>query len=59
MLTCPKCENSKNSVVETRSSPGGLRRRRVCDKCKYKFSTLETTKEFKVGRRVLLVEHNS
>lgn len=56
MLICPKCKNSKNSVVETRPSPGGLRRRRVCDTCRHKFSTLETTKKFKVGRRVLSAE---
>ncbi len=55
MLTCPKCKNGENSVVETRSTPGGLRRRRLCKKCAYKFSTFEIIKEYKVGRRALLI----
>lgn len=55
MLTCPKCKNSKNEVVETRSAPGGIRRRRVCRQCGHKFSTFEELKNFKVGRRARTV----
>lgn len=42
-MRCPVCNNHETSVVDTRSSSDGLtiRRRRECDKCSYRFSTVE------------------
>jgi transcriptional repressor NrdR len=42
-MRCPVCNNQETSVVDTRSSTDGLtiRRRRECDKCSYRFSTVE------------------
>lgn len=42
-MRCPICNNIETSVVDTRSSGDGLtiRRRRECDKCRYRFSTVE------------------
>lgn len=42
-MRCPVCNNSETSVVDSRSAEDGLavRRRRECDKCHYRFSTVE------------------
>lgn len=42
-MRCPVCNNSDTSVVDSRVSADGLmiRRRRECDKCSYRFSTVE------------------
>lgn len=42
-MHCPVCSNKDTSVVDTRPVSGDLavRRRRECDKCRYRFSTLE------------------
>lgn len=42
-MRCPVCNNRDTSVVDTRSALDGLtiRRRRECDKCHYRFSTME------------------
>lgn len=42
-MRCPVCNNSDTSVVDSRSNSDGLtiRRRRECDKCSYRFSTVE------------------
>ncbi len=42
-MRCPVCNNLETSVVDTRPSTDGLtiRRRRECDKCSYRFSTVE------------------
>jgi len=44
-MHCPVCNNKETSVVDTRPTDDGLsvRRRRECDKCSYRFSTLEET----------------
>lgn len=44
-MRCPVCNNTETSVVDTRSSEDDLsiRRRRECDKCQYRFSTVEET----------------
>lgn len=39
-MTCPKC-TSDTSVIETRTVPAGTRRRRQCDQCAARFSTVE------------------
>jgi len=42
-MHCPICNHRETRVVDTRLSPDGtsIRRRRECDKCEYRFSTLE------------------
>lgn len=44
-MHCPVCNNKETSVVDTRPTEDGLavRRRRECDKCSYRFSTIEET----------------
>lgn len=39
-MQCPFCGSSSN-VTETRESPDGTRRRRVCSSCKRRFTTYE------------------
>jgi transcriptional repressor NrdR len=39
-LDCPKC-GANTSVIDTRPTLGGIRRRRECDECKERFTTLE------------------
>lgn len=41
MIACPTC-GADSSVIETRRTPAGARRRRSCDGCGFKFSTIET-----------------
>lgn len=50
-MQCPFCGDADSSVTETRDSPDGLRRRRVCASCKRRFTTYE-----KVGSPGLKVE---
>lgn len=42
-MRCPICNNREISVVDTRPAEDDLsiRRRRECDKCQYRFSTVE------------------
>lgn len=42
-MRCPVCNNNDVSVVDTRAAEDDLavRRRRECDKCHYRFSTIE------------------
>lgn len=42
-MRCPICNNKEISVVDTRSSEDKLsiRRRRECEKCQHRFSTVE------------------
>jgi transcriptional repressor NrdR len=44
-MRCPVCNNRDVSVVDTRTAEDGMavRRRRECDKCGYRFSTVEET----------------
>lgn len=44
-MRCPVCNHRELSVLDTRGSEDGLsvRRRRECDKCHYRFSTVEET----------------
>jgi transcriptional regulator NrdR family protein len=44
-IKCPKCKKGQTVVVDSRSSPNALcRRRRKCPKCNHRFSTLEIDK---------------
>lgn len=49
-MNCPKCDSPNNKVTDSREFISdeieGIRRRRVCQKCKHRFSTLETIYEF-------------
>jgi transcriptional repressor NrdR len=42
-MYCPVCNNKETSVVDSRPNNEGMviRRRRECDKCHYRFSTIE------------------
>lgn len=40
-MQCPFCDARDSSVTETRDSPDGVRRRRVCGNCKRRFTTYE------------------
>ncbi len=41
-MHCPNCKNDSTHVIDTtHDSHGGIRRRRVCDSCKHRFSTYE------------------
>ena len=44
-MHCPVCNNRETSVVDTRPADDGMavRRRRECDRCHYRFSTVEET----------------
>jgi transcriptional repressor NrdR len=47
-MRCPKCYNQETKVYDTRSTKGGkiTKRRRECESCAYRFTTIE---EIKVG----------
>lgn len=42
-MICPKCKHTETKVVDSRDTGEGreIRRRRECEKCEYRFSTLE------------------
>jgi transcription elongation factor Elf1 len=40
-MTCPKCAHAGSSVIDSRPSKWGIRRRRKCDACAFRFTTLE------------------
>jgi len=45
-MYCPKCGHKTTRVYDSRLTQNGkaVRRRRVCPKCKYRFTTLEEIK---------------
>lgn len=41
-MRCPYCQSEKSSVIDTsHDSKGGVRRRRECDICQQRFTTIE------------------
>lgn len=54
-MRCPKCLYTDTKVVDTRSTQNGrsIRRRRECEKCAYRFTTIEEIKilDLKVEKR--------
>lgn len=38
---CPKCGERKAQVIETRGRIGGIRRRKLCQLCGHRFTTIE------------------
>ena len=52
---CPKC-NSKSTVKDSRPSSVGVRRRRACKKCKYRWTTYEIKEKlWKAAEKMLKV----
>ncbi|WP_409934621.1 hypothetical protein [Mesorhizobium amorphae] len=41
-LHCPACGKRKLITVDTRPTAGGIRRRKKCNTCDFRFSTVET-----------------
>ena len=44
-MNCPKCEFYESEVIDSRKSPFQVRRRRVCVKCGFKWTTYEVDAE--------------
>ncbi|AGM99362.1 transcriptional repressor NrdR [Streptococcus iniae] len=46
-MRCPKCNNNKSSVVDSRQAEDGntIRRRRECEECHTRFTTFERLEE--------------
>lgn len=40
-LKCPKCQSPDLRTLETRPTDSGVRRRRECETCDYRFTTVE------------------
>ena len=42
-MVCPKCNNKNTRVLDSRETEGhkAVRRRRICEKCDYRFTTFE------------------
>lgn len=40
-VICPKCRSPSSSVIDSRGSTGNIRRRRRCDRCSNRFTTVE------------------
>jgi len=40
-IKCPKCGNTGSFVIDSRGAFDMIRRRRVCDECKNRFTTYE------------------
>ena len=40
-MNCPYCSNERTRVIDTTHGARGIRRRRVCDACRQRFSTME------------------
>jgi transcriptional repressor NrdR len=40
-MRCPYCESSETRVIDTNRTGRGIRRRRVCQECGQRFSTVE------------------
>lgn len=40
-MKCPKCGSDQLGCIDSRKNNGAVRRRRVCQDCHYRFSTME------------------
>jgi hypothetical protein len=40
-MRCPRCGSDNLQVKDSRPTPGAIRRRRACDVCDHRFTTLE------------------
>lgn len=41
-LHCPPCGKRKLTTVDSRPTRGGIRRRKACNQCGFRFTTIET-----------------
>ncbi len=44
-MNCPKCGDGEPMVIDSRQKPYGIRRRRECLACGYRYSTVEISVE--------------
>jgi transcriptional regulator NrdR family protein len=42
-MNCPTCDSTETRVVDSRHTATGIRRRRECESCDYRFTTYELT----------------
>jgi transcriptional repressor NrdR len=42
-MSCPTCNSTETRVVDSRHTATGIRRRRQCESCDYRFTTYELT----------------
>jgi len=40
-MRCPRCNEERSSVIDSRADGGAIRRRRECQSCEYRFTTYE------------------
>lgn len=40
-MICPRCKHRESQVVDSRDTSDGIRRRRECHSCKFRFTTYE------------------
>lgn len=50
-LHCPSCGKRKLATVDSRPTFGGIRRRKECNQCGSRFSTVETIAKIRNGTR--------
>lgn len=50
-LHCPSCGKRKLLTVDTRPTRGGIRRRKQCNQCRFRFSTIETIAKIRNGTK--------
>ncbi|WP_421930066.1 hypothetical protein [Nitratireductor rhodophyticola] len=50
-LRCPGCGKKKHRTIDSRPTFGGIRRRRECLSCSYRFSTIESIGQMNSLRR--------
>ena len=43
-MLCPRCKSDQNKVLDSRHQESSVRRRRQCENCQFRFSTLEIIK---------------
>jgi transcriptional repressor NrdR len=61
-MLCPKCKYFESKVLDSRPSQSNIRRRRQCDNCQFRFTTIEEIKIFDIyvvkrsGRKELFNE---
>ena len=45
-MTCPKCNNEKTKIVDSRADEESVWRRRECQGCGYRFNTIEIDEDY-------------
>jgi len=53
-MTCPACQSVDTSVIDSRASRNGIRRRRRCLACQHRFTTYEAIVESDAPDEVVL-----